>query len=64
MKILTIQDIKKLKNIELEDKIIEVQKAIFDLKFKQATRKSIKSHFFKKYKRLLAQLLTVEKQIK
>ena len=63
MKILTIQEIRKLKNIELNDKILEVKKVLFDLKFKQATKKSIKTHLFKKYKRMLAQLLTIEKNL-
>ena len=63
MEALTIQEIKKLKNIELTDKIIEVKKALFELKFKQATQKSIKTHLLKKYKRMLAQLLTIERNL-
>lgn len=64
MEILTIKEIQKLKTIELSSKILEVKKALFDLKFKQATKKSIKTHLLKKYKRMLAQLLTIEKNLK
>ena len=63
MEILTIEQIKKLQKIELNDKILETQKTLFDLRFKQATKKSIKTHLFKKYKRMLAQLLTIEKNL-
>lgn len=64
MEILTIQEIRKLENIELNHKILEVKKLLFDLRFKQATKKSIKTDLLKKYKRMLAQLLTVEKNLK
>lgn len=64
MEILTIQEIKKLENIELNNKILEVKRLLFDLRFKQATKKSIRTDLLKKYKRMLAQLLTVEKNLK
>ena len=63
MEILTIKQIKKLQKIELNDKILEAQKTLFDLRFKQATKKSVKTHLLKKYKRMLAQLLTIEKNL-
>lgn len=64
MKLLDIHNIKQLKSIELKDKILEVQKALFDLRFRQATKKSTKTHLLKQYKRMLAQLLTIEQQLK
>lgn len=60
MNILTIKEIQNLKQRDIKEKIIETQYALFDLKFKQATRQTIKTHLLKKYKRMLAQLLTVE----
>lgn len=64
MEILTFQEIKKLEKIELDNKILEVKKTLFDLKFKQAIKKSIKTDLLKKYKRMLAQLLTIENNLK
>ena len=60
MKILTTKEIKQLTRIELNEKITEIQTEIFNLRFQQATQKSIKSHLFKKYKRMLAQALTIQ----
>lgn len=64
MEILTFQEIKKLDNIELDNKILEVKKTLFNLKFKQAIKKSIKTDLLKKHKRMLAQLLTIENNLK
>lgn len=64
MDVITIKEIKNLKTLELNNKIIEVKKALFELKFKQATRQSIKTHLFKKYKCMLAQMLTIEHNYK
>lgn len=61
MKLLTFQEIKQLKDEDLEDNILEVQKNLFDLKIKQATKKTVKTHLFKRYKKMLAQLMTVKK---
>lgn len=60
---MNILKIKEIKNLNLEDinsKIIETQHELFNLKFKQATRQTVKTHLFKKYKKMLAQLLTIE----
>ena len=59
MEILTIEKIKQLERTDLNRKIIEIKKLLFDLKFKQATRQTIKTHLFKQYKRMLAQMLTI-----
>ncbi len=49
-----------MESSEINKKIIAVQRYLFELKFKQATKQQIKTHLFKKYKRILAQLLTVQ----
>ena len=64
MEILTIEQIKTLSNTEIQKKILEVQQNLFDLKFKHMTKKSIKTHLLKKHRRMLAQLLTIEMQLK
>lgn len=61
MKPITIEEIKNLESSEVTAKIIEAQKYLFQLRFKQATRQTVKPHLFKKYKRILAQLLTIQK---
>jgi ribosomal protein L29 len=63
MKVLTIKEIKELTNLELNKIIIEIQSELFNLKFQKATQKSVKSHLFKKYKKMLAQSLTVKSTI-
>ena len=63
MNLLNKQEIKQLTSIEIIDKIIETKKFLFNLKFKQTTKQSIKPHIFKQYKRMLAQLLTRESQL-
>lgn len=52
-------DIKLLSNIEISKRIIQVEKELFDLKFKKATRQSFKSHEIKYTRRKLAQLKTL-----
>lgn len=49
---------------EIETKIIEVKQEIFSLKLKKATKQLDKSHLFKQNKHILAQLLTVEAELK
>nr|YP_010204106.1 ribosomal protein L29 [Ahnfeltia fastigiata]UAT97687.1 ribosomal protein L29 [Ahnfeltia fastigiata] len=56
----TIAEIQNLGYKEIQEKIIELKKEIFNLKLKQATRQSIKPHIFKHKKHMLCQLLTVE----
>nr|YP_010195584.1 ribosomal protein L29 [Gracilaria baiana]UAD82981.1 ribosomal protein L29 [Gracilaria baiana] len=54
------KDIKHLTRSEIQKKIIELKKEIFQLKLKQTTRQNIKPHLFKHKKRQLAQLLTIK----
>ena len=54
-----IDDIKGFSNNEISQNIIQVEKELFDLKFKKATRQTFKSHEIKYAKRKLAQFKTV-----
>ncbi|KAI0556440.1 60S ribosomal protein L29 (chloroplast) [Gracilaria domingensis] len=54
------KDIQHLTRSEIQKKIIELKKEIFQLKLKQTTRQNIKPHLFKHKKRQLAQLLTIK----
>jgi ribosomal protein L29 len=62
MKAIAKHEIKNFTSAEISDKIIETQKDLLSLKLKHATRQSIKTHLFKKYKRTLAQLLTEQRK--
>ena len=55
-------DIKLLSNVEISKNIIQVEKELFDLKFKKATRQPFNSHEIKYAKRKLAQLKTLLSQ--
>ena len=59
MNLPNFNDIKSLSNIEISNTIIEIEKELFDLKFKKATRQPFKSHQIKYTKRKIAQLKTV-----
>lgn len=63
MKIIKMNEIRTLDFSEISGHIIEAQKYLFDLKLKHATRQQIKTHLFKKYKRMLAQLLTQQNKL-
>jgi large subunit ribosomal protein L29 len=52
-------DILSLSNVEISDTIIETENKLFNLRFKKATRQSLKSHEIKHTKRQLAQLKTL-----
>ena len=52
-------DIVSLSNVEISEAIIETEKKLFHLRFKKATRQSLKSHEIKHAKRQLAQLKTL-----
>lgn len=60
MRILNLKEIKELTSLELDEKIIETRTELFNLRFQQATQKSVKSHLFKLYRKMLAQALTVK----
>ena len=52
-------DILSLSNVEISKAIIETESKLFDLRFKKATRQSLKSHEIKYAKRHLAHLKTL-----
>ena len=62
MSSLQFNNIKFLSNIEISKSIIRVEKKLFDLKFKKATRQSFRSHEIKHFKHKLAQLKTLLSQ--
>ena len=57
----TIQDFKKLNSDQINEKISQLRKDLFDLRFKQATRQLTETHKFKIIKKQVAQLLTLSK---
>jgi len=52
-------DLISLSNTEISEAIIETENQLFNLRFKQATRQSFKSHEMKNAKRRIAQLKTL-----
>jgi large subunit ribosomal protein L29 len=52
-------DIISLSNTEISETILETETQLFNLRFKKATRQSLKSHDIKNAKRRLAQLKTL-----
>lgn len=54
-------EIVSLSNNEISEAIIEAENQLFNLRFRQATRQSFKSHEIKNTKRRLAQLKTLLK---
>ena len=52
--------IRVINNPEITSRIIKKQRDLFELKFKKTTRQTVKNHLFKKYKRTLAQMLTIQ----
>lgn len=57
-----ITDLRKLKDGEIADQIIDLKKQLFDLRFRQATRQEVKTHQFKHIRHQLAQLMTIERE--
>nr|ARO90985.1 50S ribosomal protein L29 [Corynoplastis japonica] len=59
-----ISEIRQLTGEEIHKEILLIKKQNLELRFKKATRQSFKSHLFKNNKRRLAQLLTVEQEVR
>lgn len=55
----TFNDIIVFSDTEISKAIVETENKLFNLRFKQATRQSFKSHEMKNAKRRLAQLKTL-----
>jgi len=57
----SLKEFKKLNSSQISEKIDELRKDLFDLRFKQATRQLNETHKFKIIKKQVAQLLTLVK---
>ncbi len=57
----SLKGFKKLNSSQISEKIDELRKDLFDLRFKQATRQLNETHKFKIIKKQVAQLLTLSK---
>ncbi len=57
----TLKEFKKLNSSQVTEKIDQLRKELFDLRFKQATRQLNETHKFKIIKKQVAQLLTLNK---
>ena len=55
------KEFKKLNSSQIKEKIDQLRKELFDLRFKQATRQLNETHKFKMIKKQVAQLLTLNK---
>ena len=57
----SLKEFKKLNSDQIIEKIDQLRKDLFDLRFKQATRQLNETHKFKTIKKQVAQLLTLSK---
>ena len=57
----SLKEFKKLNSEQITEKIDQLRKDLFDLRFKQATRQLTETHKFKMIKKQVAQLLTLSK---
>ena len=57
----SLKEFKKLNSDQITEKIYQLRKDLFDLRFKQATRQLSETHKFKIIKKQVAQLLTLSK---
>ena len=57
----SLKEFKQLNSSQISEKIEQLRKDLFDLRFKQATRQLNETHKFKIIKKQVAQLLTLSK---
>ena len=57
----SLKEFNKLNNKQILEKVDELRKELFDLRFKQATRQLNETHQFSIIKKQIAQLLTLSK---
>ena len=57
----SLKEFKSLNNNQIKEKVQELRKELFDLRFKQATRQLNETHRFSIIKKQIAQLLTLSK---
>tara|TARA_Y100000816_G_scaffold279133_1_gene251079 strand:+ start:768 stop:986 length:219 start_codon:yes stop_codon:yes gene_type:complete len=55
----SLAEFKKLNSDQITEKIEQLRKDLFDLRFKKATRQLNETHKFKSIKKQVAQLLTI-----
>ena len=60
----SLKEFKELNSSQISEKIGQLRKDLFDLRFKQATRQLNETHKFKIIKKQVAQLLTLSKSHK
>ena len=58
----SLKEFKSLNNNQIIEKVEELRKELFDLRFKQATRQLNDTHRFSIIKKQIAQLLTLTKR--
>ena len=58
---ISLKEFQKLNSDQINEKIDQLRKDLFDLRFKQATRQLNETHKFKIIKKQVAQLLTLSK---
>lgn len=59
-----IEEVRNLSAEQLNEQVLDVKKQLFDLRLQQATGQLEKTHQFKHLRHRLAQLLTVEGELK
>ena len=57
----SLKEFKKLNSSQISEKIEQLRKDLFDMRFKKATRQLNETHKFKIIKKQVAQLLTLSK---
>ena len=57
----SLKEFKKLNSSQISEKIEQLRKDLFELRFKKATRQLNETHKFKIIKKQVAQLLTLSK---
>ena len=57
----SLKEFKKLNSDQITEKIDQLRKDLFDLRFKQATRQLNETHKFKIIKKQISQLLSLSK---
>nr|YP_009294388.1 ribosomal protein L29 [Palmaria palmata]AOM67828.1 ribosomal protein L29 [Palmaria palmata] len=62
MNILSNKAIRNLDIESMEREVLEIKRALFDFRLKQATRQSVKPHIIKAYKNQLARIMTIQKE--
>lgn len=55
-------DLKDLSPAEVDSKVQELKKELFELRFQQATKETIQPHQFKHLRHQIAQLMTLKQQ--